>query len=624
MGGIVAMFAPAGAVSAELLERATHSLRHRGPDQQGCWTAPALDVGLGYTRLGIVDPAGRPQPLSAEGGGIHAVVNGELYGFEPIREELEERGHQFRTGADSEILVHLYEELGVHCLRRLRGEFAFALWDEPNGLLFAARDRFGIKPLFYGEAGGVLVLASEAKALFAAGVPAAWDLESVYQQLFVCLEEDRSLFRGVQQIPPGHYLLASRHHRRIFRYWDLDYPPAGAVRVDEREIVLELRAALEEAVRLRLRADVPVGCFLSGGVDSSTVLGLAAHVSPTPVHAFTVTFDGTPWDEGPIARQTSERLGAVFHPLQVTERDIADSLADAVWHGEMLGLNTHGVARYVQCRQVRAAGYKVVLSGEGSDDILAGYPSAKQDSIAAAGQRSPPPAVTAAAMLAEGVPPQLLSIHRVLGFTPSWLRKVALGRSIFHALIAPDFARQFEGRDPYRVFLDRCDVAGQMTGREPVVQSLYLWSKAFLGGYALCAERLQMAFAVEERLPFLDHRLFDLVRGISAGLLVHQLREKYILREAARPYLTDTVYRRPKHSFTAPPVLAEEGTLLHTLAQDLLRSATMAEMPLFDRAAVIGLLDRLPTLAESTRISLDAVLLMIISSCILHERYNLS
>jgi asparagine synthase (glutamine-hydrolysing) len=623
MGGIVGMFARTGAVSTEGLARATASLRHRGPDQQGCWVSPGLDVGLGFTRLAVVDLAARPQPLAGEDGGIHAVINGELYGFEAQRRELEARGHHLATGADSEILVHLYEEQGVGCLEQLRGEFAFVLWDEPRGLLFAARDRFGVKPLFYSEAGGVLHLASEAKALFAAGVAAAWDLESAFQQLFVCLHDDRSLFRDVFQVPPGHYLLASRDQCRIVRYWDLDYPPAGGAPRCAAEIVPELREALAEAIRLRLRSDLPIAFFLSGGVDSSTVLGIAARHSPTPLHAFTVTFDGTPWDEGPIARRTAAHVGAVFHPLQVTEDDIADNLADAVWHGEMLGLNTHGVARYVQCRQLRAAGFQVVLSGEGSDDILGGYPSARQDSLMAAGTRWTQPPAEAAALLAEGVPAPLLGARRALGFTPSWLRRVALGRAIFHALLAPDFARQFGERDPYVAFLDHCDVSGQMTGREPVIQSLYLWSKAFLGSYALCAERLHMAFGVEERLPFLDHRVFDVVRAIPASLLVHGLREKYVLREAARPYLTDTVYARTKHSFTAPPVLAERGRL-NTLVQDLVRGSQMAALPLFDQAAVVALLDRLPTLPESTRVALDAVLLMIVSAAILHERYRLS
>lgn len=623
MSGITAAFSRQGPISPEALERATARLRHRGPDGEGRWIAADGRVGLGITRFATLDLQGGAQPFASEDGRVRAVVSGELYDFEWTRRELTARGHRFATGGDGEILVHLYEEKGVQCLHELRGEFAFVLWDEPNRLLFAARDRFGVKPLFHAEASGVLHLASEAKALFAAGVPAAWDPEAVFQQLFVCLDEDRSLFRGVYQIPAGHYLLASAQHTRIFRYWDLDYPLAGTERRSEEDFIAELRHTLDEAIRIRLRADVPVAFFLSGGVDSSTVLGMAAHHCPQP-HAFTVTFDDTPWDEGPIARETCARAGAVFHPLRVTDEEIADNLADAVWHGEMLGLNTHGVARYIQCRQVREAGYPVVLSGEGSDDIFAGYPTSRQDSILALAKPRTEPAGRSGALLADGTPRQLAGVLRALGFVPAWLRKIALNRSIFHALLAPDLARELGQRDPYRVFLDRCDVHGQVEGREPVVQSLYLWSKAFLGTYALCAERLQMAHAVEERLPFMDHRVFDVVRQIPAGLLVHELREKYILREAARPFLTDTVYRRPKHSFTAPPVLAEPGSPLHDLAQDLLRGSTMASLPLFDQPAVLSLMDRLPDLPEATRVALDAVLLMVVSACVLHDRLNLS
>jgi asparagine synthase (glutamine-hydrolysing) len=622
MGGIVAAFSRSAPISGAALTRAVQRLRHRGPDGEACWIAGHGRIGLGATRLATHDLAGDAQPSANEDGRIRAVFDGELYDAGQVRRELEERGHRFATGGDGEVLVHLYEEWGTQCVHKLRGDFAFVLWDEANGLLFAARDRFGVKPLFYAEAGGVLHLASEAKALFAAGVPAGWDREAVFQQLFVCLDEDRSLFRDVYQIPAGHSLLASRHHTRISRYWDLDYPLAGGPRTAPEEIIEELRAALAESIRLRTRADVPVAFFLSGGVDSSTVLGMAASQSAEPLNAFTVTFEGTPWDEGPVARETTARAGAVFHPLQVTDEAIAENLADAVWHGEMLGLNTHGVARYIQCRQVRAAGYPVVLSGEGSDDIFAGYPSAKQDSLlGAAPQRAA--AAGPGVLLSDGTPRQLLGISRALGFAPAWLRKVALGRSVFHALLAPGLAQEFAERDPYRVFLDRCDVRGQVAAREPVIQALYLWMKAFLGTYALCAERLQMAHAVEERLPFLDHHVFDVVRRVPADLLVHGLREKHILREAARPFLTDTVYRRPKHSFTAPPVLAQPGSPLHALAQDLLRSQARAASPLFDQGAVVALLDRLPDLPDSTRVALDAILLMIVSASVLEDRYRL-
>ena len=245
-------------------------------------------------------------------------MNGEFYGFEAIQRELEEKGHRLRTRSDSEIALHLYQDLGTHCLHRLRGEFAFVLWDQAHRTLFAGRDRFGIKPLFYAVHNDTLFIASEVKALFAAGVPARWDIESVHNSVDLGGSPIRTLFEGVFQVPPGHYLLASERHLQLARYWDFDYPRAGANGRprSEQEYAEEFRQELDEAVKIRLRADVPVGCYLSGGLDSCAVLGLAAPHHPEPIRAFTLTFDRGDYDEGPIAREMAARVGASFIRFQ--------------------------------------------------------------------------------------------------------------------------------------------------------------------------------------------------------------------------------------------------------------------------------------------------------------------
>src|SRR5215510_12213343 len=224
MCGIVTVFSSNGPVSADALVRATRALHHRGPDGERQWIAPHGRVGMGHARLSIIDLTTGDQPIANEDEQVHIVVNGEFYDYARYQRELAVRGHRLRTRSDSEILLHLYEEEGAHCLRHLRGEFAFVLWDERNGLVFAARDRFGVKPLYYAKIGDTLYLASEAKALFAAGVPARWDHESFYQVSHVYFEQDRSLFEGVRQVPPGCYLHATNGHVRIVRYWDFNYP----------------------------------------------------------------------------------------------------------------------------------------------------------------------------------------------------------------------------------------------------------------------------------------------------------------------------------------------------------------------------------------------------------------
>jgi asparagine synthase (glutamine-hydrolysing) len=377
MCGIFGIVSTSGAISLEVLARGVRALEHRGPDAQRQWIAGHGRAGLGHSRLSIIDLSTGDQPLANEDETLHAVVNGEFYGFEAIREELEARGHRLRTRSDSEILLHLYEDLGAACLKRLRGEFAFALWDESNDLLFAARDRFGIKPLFYTLRDGVLYLASEVKALLGAGLPLQWDLEAAFQGFGAAvLHADQTFFEGVRQVPPGHYLLFTGGKLRICSYWDFDFPAggAGARALPIAEAAETLRATLDEAVRLRLRADVPVGCYLSGGLDSCAVLGLAARHLSRPIRAFTLSFEEEAYDEPPIAKETAAHVGAEFQSFRITARDLADHLPDALWHGESFLINTHGVAKYLLSRAVRDQGYKVVLTGEGATRCLRAIP----------------------------------------------------------------------------------------------------------------------------------------------------------------------------------------------------------------------------------------------------------
>jgi asparagine synthase (glutamine-hydrolysing) len=261
MCGIVALFARRDPISSAVMQRATQSLHHRGPDGQRDWIAADGRVALGHARLSIIDLTTGDQPIASEDGRTQIIVNGEFYGYEAIQRELERSGHRLRTRSDSEIALHLYEDLGVQCLHRLRGEFAFVLWDETNRTMFAARDRFGIKPLFYAIRDETLYFASEVKALFAAGVPARWDAESVSHSVELGGHQIRTLFDGVFQVPPGHYLLATDKHVQLIQYWDFDYPEAGrdGAQRSDSDYVAEFREALEEAVRLRFARTFPWG-----------------------------------------------------------------------------------------------------------------------------------------------------------------------------------------------------------------------------------------------------------------------------------------------------------------------------------------------------------------------------
>jgi len=639
--GIVGVFSRQEPIPTAVVQRATKSLHHRGPDAQRHWIAPDGRVALGHARLSIIDLTTGDQPVASEDGRTHIVVNGEFYGYEAIQHELARSGHRLRTRSDSEIALHLYEDLGPQCLHRLRGEFAFVLWDAKNRTIFAARDRFGIKPLFYAFHRETLYLASEVKALFAAGVPRRWDAESVSHSIELGGHPVRTLFDGIFQIPPGHYLLATEKHLQLVQYWDFNYPKADH-RTTPRpgaDYVAEFRHALEESVRLRLRADVPVGCYLSGGLDSCAVLGLAARHHSQPIRAFTLTFDRPDYDEEKEAREMAAKAGADFFPISIRQDDLADHFADAILQSETFCINAHGVAKYLLSRAVRDAGFKVVLTGEGSDEILGGYAHFRRDMLLY-NQHGQDPAqvrallqdlerlnpVSRGLLLPHGAAKPLDNVKRLLGFVPSWIEAFSARSAKMQQLLACDYLSQFGRVDGYHALLSSIDVRGQLTGRDPVHQSLYLWSKTMLPGYILTmlGDRMEMAHSVEGRVPFLDHPLVELIRSQPVTQKINGMTEKYVLRESVRDVITDTVYRRQKHPFLSPPATLNPREKLSTFMQDTLRGPTLASMPFFDQKKVIGLLDNLDTMDEGSRIANDQVLMAVVSACVLQDRFRLA
>lgn len=641
MCGIAVCFSRNNQVSGDALTCAARVLHHRGPDNQSQWISPDRRVGLGHARLSIIDLRGGDQPIANEDDQLHIVVNGEFYDFERIRRNLEARGHRFRTQSDSEIALHLYEDVGVHCLAQLRGEFAFAIWDANNHTLFAARDRFGIKPLFYAWHDDTLYLASEAKALFAAGVPARWDSESFYHHATGPALADRTLFEGVHQVPPGHYVLATPNSFRLLRYWDFNYPTAAELADtarDEFSLVEEFRAALDEAVRLRMRADVPVGCYLSGGLDSCAVLGLASRHAREPIHAFTLTFDQAAYDESAIAEEMAARAGAKYYPIPIKQADLADHFADAIWHSETLFLNGHGISKFLLSRAVRDAGYKVVFTGEGSDEILGGYAHFRRDVLLHNAESQPPEEVermlrelndknpvSRGLLLPAGDAAPLDSVERTLGFVPSWFQVFGGVSTRRLSVFEEGFRRHYSSRDGARFFLNQFDVAGQLTGRDPLNQALYLWSKSALPNYILVVlgDRMEMAHSIEGRVPFLDHHVVEVLRRVPVSLKIRGMTEKHILREATRPVITDTVYRRQKHPFLSPPVTTLPTERFHELLQDTLRGSTLGALPFYDQREVISLLDRLPSMSDGERVACDPMFMSILSACVLQQRFKL-
>lgn len=640
MCGITAIFSRDSSVTDDTMAAGTAALHHRGPDGQKHWISPDQHVGLGHARLSIIDLTTGDQPIANEDESMIIVHNGEFYDFERIRTGLESRGHRFRTKSDSEVALHLYEELGPECVHQLRGEFAFIIWDSRNKRLFAARDRFGVKPLFYAEQGGALYFASEAKALFAMGVRAAWSPESVFAGGFV-IPGERTLFHGVFTVPPGHLMCATPEGSRVQQYWDVDYPrdDAAPPPKSDREYIEGFRAVLEESVKTRLRADVPVGCYLSGGIDSCAILGLASLHHNGPVRAYTLTFEAGAYDESVIAEEMAKHAGAEYRPVSAHQHDLADNFRAAVVQAELPCNNAHTVAKYMLSRAVRADGRKVVLTGEGSDELLAGYPHFRRDMLLhhTAGQ-SPEEVqrlmaelvannqVSRGLLMPEGESSAGPMAKQLLEFVPSWLEAMGGAISRTHTIMRDDFVAARGETDVIGTFLASVDVKRRIEGRNAVHAALYLWAKTALPHYILSnlGDRMEMGHSVEGRVAFMDHHVAEYLHTVPVSLKIRGMTEKYILREAVRDVITDTVYKRQKHPFLSPPSTHHREAPLHQLMQDTLRSSAVRDVPFLDQGKLIAMLDGIENSDPGTAAVTDLGLTVAMSYVFLHQGLGLS
>ena len=614
MCGLVAIANPRGGVAANRIRQANTTIRHRGPDGDGVWVNASRSCGLGHVRLSIIDLEGGQQPLSSPDGSVHAVVNGEFYGHDDIRDEFARAGYKFASKSDSEILIPLYLKYGERCLDYLRGEFAFVLWDENRQLLLAARDRFGIKPLFYGQHEGGTYFGSEIKALLAMGVPARWDLDTVIENETGHRNCVDTLFSQIKSVRPGHYLTVRDSRITSKRYWDFDYPDRGALRFDRsrQDYIDEFSELLTNAVKLRLRADVPVGVYLSGGIDSSIVLGLMREQSDSPLEAFTLSFDHEAFDEGAIAREMAAFAGVKHSVIDIDANMLAASFEDTIWHNECPFGNSNTIAKYLLSRHVRDAGYKVVLTGEGSDEVLGGYSHYLSDmrlhNSRALGPSVAKPIRQFRKMVAELRSGNLRSIEddgfsavrAKLGFVPAQLGWSGSSARAFSGVRSATLSSTNGSYERFASLMASLEDP-QVANKDPLNQSLYLSSKSTLPNMILTVlgDRVEMAHSIEARLPFLDHVLVEYLTRLPVELKIKvQLRggiEKYILKEAARKHVTETLYQRTKHPFTAPPTVPASLDAMAEFINDTLHGSDMRNLELYDQAKVIDLHNRSKT-----------------------------
>jgi asparagine synthase (glutamine-hydrolysing) len=650
-------------VDLEVVKTATRRIAHRGPDGEGYWLSPDQRVGMGHCRLSLVGLNNGTQPLRNEDDSLHCVVNGEFYDFRRIRKQLQDSGHTLRTESDSEILLHAYEDSPTRFTERLRGEFAFTLWDERRRVLIAGRDRLGIKPLFYAIHDGKVLLASEVKSLWAAGVPAAWDHQNLYRYLTrQPLRSGESIFQHVRQVAPGHLVRFTGTQIETAPYWDFDYPRHADIDHDTTIDVYaqRLRDALMEAVKLRLDADVPVGAYLSGGLDSSVVTGMAAQLIGKRLKAFTVSFDRdefdkhAEYDELAVAQNTAKHLGIDLTPVRLKQSDLADNFKESLLYSEYPAMSPHGVGKFLLSRAARANGYKCVLTGEGADELFGGYsifvetmilhntegqdpatiaafrealaknqgtfaPHGAKDLFSDAGLDARAASRTDS-WAASDVVAGLRTAEKVLGFVPRhWHQCREMAATQF---LTPDYVARHSDADAVAHYLADVDVAGQLKGRDPLNQELYLYAKTTLAGWILnlLSDRMEMAHAIEGRLPILDHEVINCAKQIPVAMKIRGQTEKFILKEAARPFVTDEVMNRKKHGFFTPREFRPGP--LEQLRQDVLRSGRLPAM--FDRKRTIDLLDRQPQLDTRSAQQVQNASIYVLSVTLLSELFNLS
>jgi asparagine synthase (glutamine-hydrolysing) len=641
MCGLIGALLAEPSLTGQRIEAALTTIAYRGPDHTGWWWSSDHRMVLGHVRLSVIGLDNGDQPLSSEDGQVRCVVNGELYDYRSIREELRAQGRQFATDSDSEIALHLYQKLGDDFVHQLRGEFAVVIADQRRQCLIAVRDRFGIKPLFYTVRGGDVLVASEIKALLALGVAARWDGAAFFAECHHVRTADRTLFAGIRAVPPGCLLVAHQGRVDIRPYWDTTYPTREALAADDRseaEIVAGFRHVLDDAVAHRLIADVEVACYLSGGIDSSAVLGLAQRKLRRPIRAFTIVFADEDYNEQKLAQRAAGWTGATFVPVPVSSRQLAEAFSDALWHAETLMFNGHGVAKYLLSRAVRDAGIKVVFTGEGADEILGGYPPFRRDQLLHHTNLQPVRGTdTLLAELdasnqawqgqyvAQGpTAPGLDVLNTRLGWIPSAIETFSTVATTMYSLFTEAYLQAGLRFEPYRALLDSLDVRRRLVGRDRLNQALYLWTRTLLPTFILTVlgDRMEMAHSVEGRVPFLDHHVAQYAAQIPVHYKIRGLREKHVLREAVRDCVPPEVYDRQKHPFLSPP--AQENTdALAVFCQDTLRSSILDDQPFFDPTRVRNLMDRVATMRPAERAATDSIILRIVSTCLLQQRFSL-
>ena len=568
---------------------------HRGPDDEGQYVSGA--VALGMRRLSIIDLSGGHQPISNEDGSIWVICNGEIYNFLELREELEKKGHRFSTHSDTEVLVHLYEQEGMNFLARLRGMFGLALWDQNRSRLVLARDRVGKKPLYIRREANRILFASEIKSILQLeNVPREIDHDALrdYLQLgFV--PAPRTMFRGIEKLLPGHYLAVEKGESRVGQYWNPDF--TRIEKRSEQEWIELVRHKLEESVRIRLISDVPLGAFLSGGIDSSTIVAVMAKITNQAVKTYSIGFDGEDqfYNELPYAGMVAKAVESDHHEI-IVRPDVVDLLPKLIWHLDEPIADSASITTYLVSRLARES-VTVILSGVGGDELFGGYPRYLGDSIYRYYRLLP------AAMRSQILP--AIIRHLPQDRHSFWKSKFRYAAAFVNtAELTPAerymsyirvFSPELRDQTLRSAFHGNGDdlLAGYFRherANDPLNQSIYVDLKTSLPDDLLAlTDKMTMAASIECRAPFMDHELIELTSRIPSHFKVRGMTMKYLLKKAVEPWLPPEIIYRKKRGFGAP-VGSWLRKDLEILVRDTLSESQINKRGLFDAQAVHGII----------------------------------
>jgi asparagine synthase (glutamine-hydrolysing) len=584
-------------VSPTLVKAMADTISHRGPDDEGYYVSGP--IGLGFRRLSIIDLNTGHQPISNEDGSVWIVFNGEIYNYQELREHLLSRGHVFKTRTDTEVIVHLYEEFGEGCVEKLRGMFAFAIWDNRNKLLFIARDRLGIKPLYYASSSKSLVFASEMKAILA-DPEVRREVEPATIDRFLSFNYtpgEETFFKNIRKLQPGHYIVVRQGELHIRQYWDLHFSTEPE-HPNQKQAEEQLVNLLEESVRLHMISDVPVGFLLSGGLDSTAMLSLAAGKSDQPISSYTIGFSEPGIeDERPYARLAASRYGVKHYETTITSKDFVDFLPQYVWHMEEGVCEPPAVALYYISKLAKEH-VKVLISGEGGDEAFAGYPNYRnllwlERLKSAAGPLKGVLSGTLGALNSVAHSKKIAKYLPLLDMPLSsyYYSRTASPFSFFNQLNNPIYSSTFAGIVDKRKSVSAVQkyLQGDLNNLNKM---LYVDTKTWLPDDLLIkADKITMANSIELRVPFLDHKVMEFAASLPTNFKVRGFTTKYLAKKALSHRVPQEIINRKKAGFPVP-YESWLRTDLNSWLRDLLFSQRAMERGYFDRRGVEGLFSK--------------------------------